>query len=789
MITPMIVVTGPPRSGVYVLAQCLRMLGLHSADDQIQTDASTINQLLFQDLNHFPTMTGPLPSGWIDSDGAVRAEERINNLLANCQGTPHSLFLADPLLCRVLPLWLRVFQERGIDLQYIHISRHPYEVAHSLQEKLETDLTKGHLIWWQYFRDFLNNCPNNKSVFLTFDQLLADPITSLDKIGKRLGGNLLIDFYSVRHNLLDYVQPDLKHYHAGSASVQDKIYFAPFTKYYESIRLRQFEDIDNLKHVPIQNTGLSEVEYSTPEQNSLTDIILEVLGRYEHKEYNFNLIKDYSTGISQIEQKYFAEFLVPIFSDDYTKKRVSLTIDTWQKVTLNIPRPRLLKEKFLKFFPLNTKGLITISSMKFVNLDTGDIVWDSETIKDKNFLNVEGTALQIPYKDILTFLITGEKPVITITVGTNFPDSPLQLEIWLKATTNQSSYNDKLQIFLDLRGWKMLLGTELQDSNSDILLRLASTFEDSGFLVEADAVLRKGIDYFPKNNSLQIAFAELATKRKDWPEAVRRWQEIAALKGGSLLGRAFKQIDEAYQKQKSPAKEYLELSGSVIPSPDRRYCGDQFKDNDFYLKSCEDEADRLINNFKCSKTTRIFDVGCGQGRLAIGLLRILGSINYQGSDVDRKSVYWCKRYIQQNHSFFNFKYLDVYNERYNKNGKKIDKDFRFELKNNSTDIIYLFSVFSHTTEEDMKVYLKDFFRILGVNGRVFFTGFIEENVPNITINPENYKLKCSGPLHIVRYNKTYLFSLIDEIGYSILNFSYGSEVDGQSAIYLCKKNI
>jgi SAM-dependent methyltransferase len=237
-----------------------------------------------------------------------------------------------------------------------------------------------------------------------------------------------------------------------------------------------------------------------------------------------------------------------------------------------------------------------------------------------------------------------------------------------------------------------------------------------------------------------------------------------------------------------PRKEYIKLSGSIIPSPDRRWCGPEFKDDDFYLRSAEGEANRLVNCFQCTQESRVLDVGCGQGRLPIGILRVIGELNYIGIDVDRRSIDWCKRYIERNHPLFEFKHLNLYNERYNKNGIKIDDGFCFEVEPDSADIVYLFSVFSHTTEEDMRAYLKDFSRILDDRGKILFTTFVEEDVPNVSINPEDYRLKCSGPLHIVRYNKDYLFSILDESGYSILSFTHGTEADGQSAIYLSKKN-
>ncbi|NVK42626.1 MAG: class I SAM-dependent methyltransferase [Oceanospirillaceae bacterium] len=240
-------------------------------------------------------------------------------------------------------------------------------------------------------------------------------------------------------------------------------------------------------------------------------------------------------------------------------------------------------------------------------------------------------------------------------------------------------------------------------------------------------------------------------------------------------------------KQIIPIKQYINVSGSIIPSPDRRWCGPEFKDDNFYLMSAENEAKRLIENFHCTPKSRVLDLGCGQGRLPIGIIRLLGHINYTGIDIDRNSVNWCKKHIEKAHPSFHFKYLDLYNERYNRKGIKIDENFRFDIESKSIDIIYLFSVFSHTTENDMRSYLKEFLRILDNEGKVFFTTFVEDDVPNISINPENYKLQCTGPLHIVRYQKEYLFSILDEYGYSIQGFTHGTEADGQSGIYLSIK--
>jgi len=74
------------------------------------------------------------------------------------------------------------------------------------------------------------------------------------------------------------------------------------------------------------------------------------------------------------------------------------------------------------------------------------------------------------------------------------------------------------------------------------------------------------------------------------------------------------------------------------------------------------------------------DVGCGQGRLPIGILRVIGEINYMGIDVDKASIDWCRRHIERNHPSFKFKHVNFRNERYNNDGIEISDSFRFDME-------------------------------------------------------------------------------------------------------------
>ncbi len=234
-----------------------------------------------------------------------------------------------------------------------------------------------------------------------------------------------------------------------------------------------------------------------------------------------------------------------------------------------------------------------------------------------------------------------------------------------------------------------------------------------------------------------------------------------------------------------PQKEFVVYDNSVLPATHLRFNGPTFSDNSFYIQTAEAEAKRLIEKFGCNKESHLLEIGCGQGRLATGLLRLIGPLSYIGMDVHLPSIQWCRKYIEKREPAYHFEHLDIASERYHKDGKLIDHNFKFNIPDHSIDIIYIWGVFTNMDGEVMKIYLNDLKRMLSPGGKVFFTAFVEENVPDISINPKGYLLdEYTTPLQVVRYEKNYIFSLIAQAGLVIDDFIYGKEFDGQSEFYL-----
>jgi len=225
--------------------------------------------------------------------------------------------------------------------------------------------------------------------------------------------------------------------------------------------------------------------------------------------------------------------------------------------------------------------------------------------------------------------------------------------------------------------------------------------------------------------------------------------------------------------------------------PRRRCCGPEYDDNEYYLKSAKAEAKRL-SDIGLTTDTRILDIGCGQGRLATGLLTNGKKMKYYwGVDVQARSIEWCQKYITKKHPTFQFAHIDVMNARYNQKGKSLDKDFRFPFDDGGFDIIYLFSVFTHMVMEDIKIYLKEFNRLLSPSGKIFFTIFVEKDVADMTINPEGYQEKLglkkwSGKLQCVLYDKAFFEFMLHGNGFKI-DHTEKTDEWGQEGIYVSRK--
>jgi SAM-dependent methyltransferase len=123
---------------------------------------------------------------------------------------------------------------------------------------------------------------------------------------------------------------------------------------------------------------------------------------------------------------------------------------------------------------------------------------------------------------------------------------------------------------------------------------------------------------------------------------------------------------------------------------------------------------------------QVLDIGCGNGRVAAQLAPLLRDEGgYVGFDISRRGIEACRRqFAGQPH--MRFQHLDVWNGEYNAKGRVAELDTVFPAPDESVDLAFATSVFTHMRMPAVRRYLAETARVLRPGGRLAFTAFALE---------------------------------------------------------------
>lgn len=125
---------------------------------------------------------------------------------------------------------------------------------------------------------------------------------------------------------------------------------------------------------------------------------------------------------------------------------------------------------------------------------------------------------------------------------------------------------------------------------------------------------------------------------------------------------------------------------------------------------------------------RVLDVGCGTGRMARPLAGYLDPArgSYEGFDLDREAIGWCRRAYRRRHPNARFLRGDLFHPRLHPGGAHTAAEYRFPYEDGSFDLVVATSIFPHLLESETAHYLSEIGRVLAPGGRLFATfSFLE----------------------------------------------------------------
>jgi len=109
---------------------------------------------------------------------------------------------------------------------------------------------------------------------------------------------------------------------------------------------------------------------------------------------------------------------------------------------------------------------------------------------------------------------------------------------------------------------------------------------------------------------------------------------------------------------------------------------------------------------------RVLDIGCGPGRMALGIGERFGwDTRYDGFDIKKADIDFCQSVISKTHPSFQFHHFDLFNDHYNKGGDTKATDIRFPAEDKVIDFIFATSIYTHFFVEDIRHYLSETARV------------------------------------------------------------------------------
>lgn len=213
-----------------------------------------------------------------------------------------------------------------------------------------------------------------------------------------------------------------------------------------------------------------------------------------------------------------------------------------------------------------------------------------------------------------------------------------------------------------------------------------------------------------------------------------------------------------------------------------------------FIKQGQEWLDLFIAEGGLTPSSSVLDIGSGIGRIAIPLTAYLTG-SYHGFDAVLTGVEWCKKNIAARNPNFSFQYIDLYNDLYNTRGIRA-AEFVFPYPDQSFDFICAISVFTHLQPEETENYFRQIKRVLKPGGCAVLTFFLldKDTLELMENNPGGLRFKHHYPNYSllnhkvkaanVAYQRSYIYSLLESLGFKIRKEIKGSWCGREKTHYL-----
>ena len=193
----------------------------------------------------------------------------------------------------------------------------------------------------------------------------------------------------------------------------------------------------------------------------------------------------------------------------------------------------------------------------------------------------------------------------------------------------------------------------------------------------------------------------------------------------------------------------------------------------------------VVDFARLTPESNVVEIGCACGIVAIPMKDYLTTGTYTGLDIVPDPIEWCQANLADER--FRFFDLAVHHEIYNPKATNSSQNVRFPIADNSVDVVFLISVFTHLLPDEISHYLEEIARILKPTGRCLATMLTKDNyVPNqsqlrlgYVYNPDCLCFSERDPTRAVAFSRSFIENIADKAGVPVERMVAGSW-DGKS---------
>ncbi|MEM7238622.1 MAG: hypothetical protein AAF501_12485, partial [Pseudomonadota bacterium] len=222
-----LLVLGMHRSGSSALTRVISLLGYSLPKTLIKDNASNRrghweSQPLARLDDAYLGEAGLVWSDWTSGTlvrmqaAAMRDfEQDLRSLIADEFPAGQPAVIKEPRLCRFVPR-IRAALGPDVPTRAIIITRNPLEVIASLMRRNNLTEANAGLLWLRYMLDAVSGSEGLPRAFVAYDQLIADPLTTLSGVERVLGSPYPITLDHVASEVSGFLNGTLQN-HASSA--------------------------------------------------------------------------------------------------------------------------------------------------------------------------------------------------------------------------------------------------------------------------------------------------------------------------------------------------------------------------------------------------------------------------------------------------------------------------------------------------------------------------------------------------------------------------------------------